>query len=52
MGLPALPGPLSGASLDRRTWWNHGNKPAWGNNKQLIKIEDLVDEKPFPSDSC
>lgn len=52
MGLPILPGILSGASCDCSTWWNHGNKSVWGNNKPLIKIEELVDEKMFLGDSC
>lgn len=52
MGLPILPGTLSGASRDCSTWWNHGNKSVWGNNKPLIKIEEPVDEKMFPGDSC
>lgn len=52
MGLPVLPGTLSGASHDCFTWWNHGNKSVWGNNKPLIKIEEPVDEKMFPGDSC
>lgn len=52
MGLHILPGTLSGASHDCSTRWNHGNKSVWGNNKQLIKIEELADEKMFPGDSC
>lgn len=50
--LHVLPGTLSGASHDCSTWRNHGNKSVCGNNKQLIKIEDLVDEKLSPGDSC
>lgn len=52
MGLHIPPGILGRASHDCSTWWSHGNKSVWENNKQLIKIEELVDEKMFPGDSC
>lgn len=51
-GLRILPGTLSGTPRDCSTWWNHGNKSVCGNNKQLIKMEELADEKIFPGDSC